>query len=301
MRRGNELRHVKRQDILGGAAYSRLGRQVGTAANRIFEEETGALLLSASTCCVPHLSRDEALACFQRAGYAHLENFTTWTGSRFDPETEDPSVVRKQLERYGLTLSSLNVTNLRAGSERERRAQVDSAKRGIEFAASLGARIVNLKGGGRSQEDMEALIEGVSELAGFIDGMDVDGEPVLLCLGNHHGNRLQDRSDLETVLQSIDHPQVRVLVDIGHFHSSGVDSSGIIERFSKRIGLVHTKDQIGKQSVPFGSGEIDNARLMAQLTELGYGGFLVVEIEVEDVENIERYLREGREYLQKLI
>lgn len=238
---------------------------------------------------------------FERTGYRYVEIFTTWTNSRLDSETEDPKTVRSQLEQYELMLSSLNLNNLKAGNKEERRAQLDAVRRGIDFAASLGTRIVNVKGGGRTDEDMKALIEDTSSLAEYIDGMTVDGEPMILCLGNHLGNRLQELTDFQTVFQHVDHPQVRVLVDIGHFHSARTDAATIMTALSSRIGLVHTKDQIGKESVPFGNGEIDNPKLLALLSDLGYSGFLVVEIEVEDKESIERYLADAKDYLEEFI
>ncbi len=56
---------------------------------------------------------------------------------------------------------------------------------------------------------------------------------------------------------------------------------------------VHTKDQIGRRSVPFDTGEIANAGLLGQLHDIDYNGFVVVEIEVEDKENTARYVQDA--------
>ena len=75
----------------------------------------------------------------------------------------------------------------------------------------------------------------------------------------------------------------------------------MIKRYAQKIKLVHTKDQIGRQSVPFGEGEIDNPGLFKLLHEIGYDGFVVVEIEVEDKENTPEYIKEAHAYLQHIL
>ena len=52
--------------------------------------------------------------------------------------------------------------------------------------------------------------------------------------------------------------------------------------------------------MPFGKGEIDNPGLLKLLRELGYDGFVVVEIEVKDKENTPKYIREAWSYFQKI-
>jgi len=94
---------------------------------------------------------------------------------------------------------------------------------------------------------------------------------------------------------------VGALVDIGHYYSSQVDISALINKHREKIKLVHTKDQIGRQSVAFGKGEIDNPGLLKLLRDIGYDGFVVVEIEVEDKENIQKYVKDAYIYLQNIL
>jgi len=61
---------------------------------------------------------------------------------------------------------------------------------------------------------------------------------------------------------------------------------------------VHIKDQIGRQSVPFGNGEIDLPGLFARLADDGYRGKFVVEMEVTDRENTPQYLADALRYLK---
>jgi len=80
-----------------------------------------------------------------------------------------------------------------------------------------------------------------------------------------------------------------------------VDITALIRKYAGKINLVHTKDQIGSQSVPFGKGEIDNPGLLSLLHDVGYDGFAVVEIEVEDKENTPGHIKEARTYLKRIL
>ena len=252
--------------------------------------------LSCSTCCIPEYDLDDTLNLFASAGYNYFETFTTWTGGQLDVHRVDKEDVNRKLAKYRLTLSSLNIENFAAEEDAKFHARLERQKRNIQWAIELGCQKVNFKGGKRTEEDMRALIRGVCELAGYCEGL-----PVELCMGNHHGNRIEQIADLDWILSEIEHPKVGVLVDIGHYHSSQVDIPALIGKYADKINLVHTKDQIGRQSVPFGTGEIDNPGLFRLLRDVGYDGFVVVEIEVKDKENTPRYIREARTYLQQIL
>jgi sugar phosphate isomerase/epimerase len=252
--------------------------------------------LSCSSCCVPALSLEEALALFVDAGYAYFETFTTWTGARLDPATVDRADARQRIAGSGLQLSSLNIENFRAEADDAYAATLTRQKHAVEWAVELGCGQVNFKGGARTDEDMRALIRGASDLARFCEDL-----PVTLAVGNHHGNRMERLSDLDEVMSNVSHPKLGYLLDIGHFHSAGEPIPPIIEQHADRMRLVHTKDQIGTRSVPFGEGEIDNADLLRRIATAGYDGFLVVEVEVEDSENTPKYVRAAHPYLRALL
>ena len=249
--------------------------------------------LSCSTCCIPKYDLDSALKLFASAGYKYFETFTTWTGGQLDVHKVDKENVKRKLAQYGIKLSSLNIENFVAEDDAKFQGRLERQKLNIQWAIELGCGRINFKGGKRTDDNMSALIRGVQELAVYCEGL-----PVQLCLGNHHGNRVEQIEDLDRVFSEIDHPKVGMLVDIGHYHSAQVDIPALIRKYAGKIKLVHTKDQIGTQSVPFGEGEIDNPGLFKLLHDVGYDGFVVVEIEVKDEENTPKYIREAWSYLQ---
>jgi len=55
---------------------------------------------------------------------------------------------------------------------------------------------------------------------------------------------------------------------------------------------LQVKDHIGTRSVPIGAGEVDLRGYIEALHAIGYEGALAVELEVEDPENLPRYVAE---------
>jgi sugar phosphate isomerase/epimerase len=53
--------------------------------------------------------------------------------------------------------------------------------------------------------------------------------------------------------------------------------------------------------VPIGAGEVDLRGYVQALHAIGYEGALAVELEVEDPENLPRYVTEAHSYLRDLV
>ena len=64
---------------------------------------------------------------------------------------------------------------------------------------------------------------------------------------------------------------------------------------------IHIKDHKGTQSVGLGRGDTNNREFVRKLSQIGYQGELSMELEVEDKENIDTYLKEGYVYMQNLL
>ena len=68
-----------------------------------------------------------------------------------------------------------------------------------------------------------------------------------------------------------------------------------------RVKHVHIKDHKGTQSVGLGKGDTNNKDFVKRLSRIGYQGELSMELEVEDKENIDTYLKEGYGYMKDLV
>ncbi len=102
--------------------------------------------------------------------------------------------------------------------------------------------------------------------------------------------------DYVRVFSTINDPRISITVDTGHFTGSQVDVIDFIEKLAPHINYVHLKDHINTQSVAFACGNTDNLAIMNHLASKGFSGYATVELELEDTENIQQYLREAREY-----
>lgn len=100
------------------------------------------------------------------------------------------------------------------------------------------------------------------------------------------------------MLDGIGDPRMKTLLEAGHFHSVGVSWREGYDLLRDTIALVHIKDQVGRQSVPFGTGEVDLPGLFRWMRSVGYTGDYVVEMEVADPENTLRYLADALAYLR---
>jgi sugar phosphate isomerase/epimerase len=244
------------------------------------------LSLSVSPCSNPDLSLEQAVAAYVGAGYRRMELFTSWTAARVDPDG-DPAEVLEVARAWGMSFGSLHLPVI----ERDTAEEVNRAVAALKFAAALGCRVALFKAASR-----ELYVHAGRR---FLDA--ADGIPVTPVLQNHFGTPITTLEDYAQVLEGLNDARMGCTLEVGHFHSAGVDWEEAYEFLGRRIALVHVKDQVGRRSVPFGAGEIDLKGLMRRLVTDGYTGDVVVEMENADKENTLRYLGQAREYLEAAI
>jgi sugar phosphate isomerase/epimerase len=238
--------------------------------------------LAVSPCSNPEWDLDSVLAAYAEIGFRKFEVFTSWCKSAFDVG-RDPGFYLRMGRKHGMTFSSLHLPPV-DGSAPEQFAPAVAAAR---FAAALGVKVVLFKAKSRP-----AYVQAARP---FLDA--IQGLPVTPVLQNHKGTPITTLEDFREVLAGIGDPRLKALLEVGHFHSVGVSWRAGWELLKDRLALVHIKDQVGAQSVPFGTGEVDLMGLLRHLDATGYAGDLVVEMETSDQENRVRYLREAFAYL----
>ena len=253
--------------------------------------------LSFSPTVCPDALLPEALETAKTAGFDRIELFRTWTES--NPVHPDTSVrmVRERLQAAGITLTGLNVRNLTGrkadSDERNLHYNLRQVEWDIHLAKALGLETASLKGGARTGEAQEDLIEGVNRLLERVPD-------VTLNLGNHTGNRLQGLEDFQAVMPHLG-DRARILLDTGHLLSAGEDILPFAETFADRIGLAHLRDQKGEQPVPFGQGDLPFDPLIRILKGAGYDGTLVVELEQVTWDDPPNATRTARKYVESIL
>lgn len=226
---------------------------------------------------------DEVLDAYAKLGFREFEVFMSWVKSAFDPEG-DPEFYLAKARQYGLRFCSMHLPPV----DDDVAASVAAAVRVARFAAAIGAEIVLYKATSRAN-----YIAGAKP---FLDAIADTG--LTAVLQNHFGTPISDLDDFREVIDGIADARMKTLLEVGHFHSAGVLWPDACELLGDSIALVHIKDQVGRQSVPFGAGEIDLAGLFRHLDSVGYAGKFVIEMEVADPENTLEYLASALEYVR---
>jgi inosose dehydratase len=160
-----------------------------------------------------------------------------------------------------------------------------------------------------------AFGERLSALAQYLDG-----RGLRLAYHFHLGTVVDGEDDLERLIAHTD-PRVGFVVDTGHAALGGIDAERLIRGHPDRVAHVHTKDvrrrifdDILSRNGSFldgvlagmftspGDGDLDFRGVAQALTDIGYGGWVVVEAEQDPARADPRtYSRIGLATMQRLL
>ena len=258
------------------------------------------MYLSCTTCALRGRGRDEIEETFRHApaaGYRHWGLGGPFTYIPGLIQWLDTAQLRQRMTQAGLE-SLTEVWSPPIPTE-----SVETALLGAEqvamiasFATQLDCRIVVHTGGARRDDGLRQTIAGIARVLEL-----TAGQPVVIALEPHVNSQILWPEDYEAIFAGLASDRVGITVDVGHFHSAGVDWKALIRKYPEKIFNVHLKDHIGPQSVAIGRGEIDLKGLMSVLREIGYVGPIALELEVTDPENLPRYVQEAHTYTSGLL
>ena len=258
------------------------------------------VVLSCTTCALRNPPLDEiseTLKYAPKAGYAYwgLAGPITWTPGLI--RWLDTEKLQHQAAGVGLKgLTEVYASAISTDSVGAAENSIEDLLLNAEAAIKLKCPLLVFSGGKRQTDGLKHTLTGLDKLTRLIADM-----PLTVALEPHVGSQFQNEADYEEIFAHIATKQVGITIDTGHLHAAGVDWKALIRRYPDRIYNVHVKDQVGTQSVPIGQGEIDIPGLIHELRAIDYCGPLAVELEVEDPENLPRYVTEAHQYLSDVI
>jgi sugar phosphate isomerase/epimerase len=180
----------------------------------------------------------------------------------------------------GITPGSLHVSGFGGEGGAGLTKDVCHKIRAIDAAAELGCSMVSASGAGRGSDGgREAIVTVLEEIMPYAEERGVQ-----ISLENHVDNNLENIDDYAWILDRIRSAALGICMDTGHFDAAGVKLDDVVDRFSRRINHIHLKENRGfgaKEFVPFGEGTTENIRIVERMLELGYEGYLVVEVSPE--------------------
>jgi len=255
---------------------------------------------SCTTCALRGSGRDEIEETFR---YAYGAGFRHWgLGGPFTYipgliQWLDVALIRRRMAEAGLeSVTEVWSPQIPTDSLETALLGADHVAMAARAAAELGCRIVVQTGGTRRDGGLRQTIAGLARVLELTQSLPVD-----LALEPHAGSQIARPEDYAAIFAALDSERLGITVDVGHFHSSGVDWKALIRRYPSRVFNVHLKDHIGPQSVAIGHGEIDLKGLVEVLREIDYAGPVALELEVTDPENLPRYVAEAYAYMAELM
>ena len=258
------------------------------------------IILSCTTCALRNPPLDEISETFKhapKAGYTYwgLAGPITWTPGLI--RWLDTEALQRQAAEAGLKgLTEVYASAISTDSVEAAEHTVEDLLLNAQAAVKLKCRLLVFSGGKRQPGGLEHTLAGLEKLVKAIADL-----PVKVALEPHVGSQFLIEADYDEIFEHITSEQIGITIDTGHFHVAGVDWKALIRKYPDRIYNIHVKDHIGHQSVPIGKGEVDMPGLIHELRAIDYCGPLAVELEVEDPENLPRYVADAYEYLSALI
>jgi sugar phosphate isomerase/epimerase len=183
-----------------------------------------------------------------------------------------------------------------------RRQRIDHTK--------AACRVGRAHGGDQLSTEPGGPVEGMSEEAawalfkqGLAEVLPVAAETRVKVLVEPEPGLLIEKADpMARLLDEVPDPWLGLNFDLGHFVVVGEDPAALIRRFGKRIDHVHLED-IGADRrhyhmVP-GDGIVDFRAIFEALRDVGYGGWVTVEL-YPYVQNPGEVAKRALEYLKKI-
>lgn len=223
-----------------------------------------------------------SLQIVPQVGFRFIE-FNCWHPGDITPERIRQ--LKTQCAQVGLTPVSVYGWGFGGSNLSELSKDVAHKTRLIEAAAELGCRRVVATGARRGESGgLQGITTVLREIVPF-----AEEKAVLICLENHANNNLETIEDYETLFGQITSDHVGLCVDTGHFEAAGVRLSDVLSHFSGKINHIHVKEtvQFGvEQFVRFGQGVTDNRAFLRSMVDLGYHGYVSVELAIADKSNL---------------
>lgn len=202
-----------------------------------------------------------------------------------EPGTLAAPEARKKLAELGLKVSCVALdhglpgdASLEGDSPDRLRRAIDHIKQALEICRDLGAGAAYVCPCA-SAKRLKAFGASVGELADC-----ASKKGIKLCVEHFPGRALPTVKDTLNFLEQIGHPNLYLLLDIGHTLISGEDPAEAVRKAGVRLGYVQLNDNDGKKDRHWALldgrlTEQDLARMLQALEQVGYAGTLGLELE----------------------
>ena len=260
----------------------------------------------------------DAVARLARIGYRGVEIMAdvphAWPAYLL---AEQKQAIRDALAANSLAISNINAFMMHAVNDHRqkywhpswiepdaqyRRVRIDHTKRALTLAKELGASCITTEPGGplegRSRTECLALF--VEMLKPVVEH--AEKERVMLLVEPEPDLLIETADQYLEFASKLSSPYLGLNFDIGHAYCVKDEPAGTIRRLGKLIRHVHLEDiaatRIHHHLIP-GEGAIDFAATLTALKEIGYNGWVTIELYTCH-ENPDRAATTARDHILRL-
>ncbi|WP_460958771.1 sugar phosphate isomerase/epimerase family protein [Parasphingorhabdus pacifica] len=126
----------------------------------------------------------------------------------------------------------------------------------------------------------------------------------LLVEGLHHHRFCHSAERLRALLDLVPADAAGLVFDVSHVAAGEIDETALARELAGRIEHVHLRDAVpGDINLSIGHGRVDFAGVVHELSDQGYAGHYVLELETHDVdeENRDRAAGRARDVISALL
>jgi len=213
-----------------------------------------------------------------------------------DSVKEAPSIIKSVLDKTGLILSGLSMSNnFNQANPEELRNQINTVKKWIQVASKINAPVSRIFGGNVDRNDKDLLKQGFVKIIDALGEVVTEAEKlgVILALENHGGLPCTGEEQV-AVIKKINSKYLRATIDVGNYMNCGQEAYIGTEIAADYVAYVHFKDFKKKhpentllpwsiEACTLGEGDVDLTKCLEALKKTGYNGFVALEYEgIED-------------------
>ena len=208
---------------------------------------------------------------------------TGWDGFEWSPDGlwghyDSPAAFKDYLDGLQLSVSGIycHCGFLTDDEIRRWQARVDAT---IDFAGAIGTEFILLDGGSAELPRTPASVGKVAALANEAGRRITDAG--LACTWHQHwGTLFQYPAELDALMAATDPALVGFTPDTAQLARGDFDIAATIEKYLDRTSYVHFKDLDGDRNfIELGSGHVDFPPLAKMLTDAGFDGWIVVDLD----------------------
>jgi sugar phosphate isomerase/epimerase len=254
---------------------------------------------------------DRACGFAAECGYAGLEIAPFTLAARVEEiSPARRQGIRRQVEAAGLEVVGLHWLlakteglHLTSAEAAVRRRTADYLGQLARLCGDLGGRVMvfgspvqrNLAAGMTQAEGIDFAAEVIGAVLPALESADV--VLALEPLGPQETNFLLTAAEAVELIERIASPQVRLHLDCKAMASEATPIPELIGRHGDRLAHFHANDP-NRQGPGF--GELDFVPIFKALSEIGYGGWVSVEV-FDYAPGVERLARESIEYMRVIV